>query len=110
MTIPPRVALVVSGFGDRTQGRWERVQEIRHSRGTGTGTVAAGSDVNGESTVDGGERGTKGSIGGLRGILRGGWRKYEQEGLWNLDEYEEQRRRGVEMFGSLRTRMNDFGV
>jgi len=33
---------------------------------------------------------TKG-VGGLRSILRGGWRRYEEDELWNLDECEEQR-------------------
>lgn len=43
--------------------------------------------------------------GGLQGILRGGWRKYEHEGLWELPEYEEQRLKALEAFGSLRMHM-----
>ena len=88
ITIPPRVAIVASGFGDKCKGRWERVQEIRNTRS------APGYFV------------TKGEAGGLRSILRGGWKKYEAEGLWDLPEYEESRRRGVEAFGVLRTQMD----
>ena len=90
ITIPPRVAIVVSGFGDKSQGRWERVQEIRNTR-----------SAPGDSPKK-----RKSESGGLRSILRGGWKKYEAEGLWDLPEYEEPRRRGVEAFGVLRTQMD----
>lgn len=44
----------------------------------------------------------KRKFGGLREILLGGWKRYEEEGLWNLPEYEERRRIGVERFSPLR--------
>ena len=82
ITIPPCVSLVVSGFDVRSKGRWERVQEIRDTRGGGGG----GSTSDSGNFLDAGVE-TKG-VGGLRSILRGGWRKYEEEELGNLDEYE----------------------
>ncbi|KAF9512560.1 hypothetical protein BS47DRAFT_1345337 [Hydnum rufescens UP504] len=81
ITIPPRVAIVASGFGDKSKGRWERVQEIRNTRG-----------ARGDFSKKEKGRG-RGEVGGLRGILGGGWRKYEAEGLWDLPEYEEARDR-----------------
>lgn len=55
---------------------------------------------------DGPSAGSKGEpYGGLRAILRGGWKGYEHEGLWDLDEYEEQRLRSLEAFGTLRNQI-----
>lgn len=93
ITIPPRVALVASGFGNPSEGRWERLQELRNTR---------------EVRSFEGRPKAKGELGGLQSILAGGWKQYEEEGLWDLPEYEEMRQRGVEELGCLRSKMNDY--
>lgn len=115
ITVPPRVALIASGFGDPAVGRWDRVQEIRNTRQQERqlqqqGAAAAGRKASPPASAfswiaPGTEAaaGKKRRIGGLREILLGGWRRYEEEGLWNLTEYEERRRLGVERFAPLRT-------
>lgn len=114
ITVPPRVALIASGFGDPAVGRWDRVQEIRNTRlqerqqqqGRGTPKSGAAPPASAFSWIAPGTEaaaGKKRRIGGLREILLGGWKRYEQEGLWDLTEYEERRRLGVERFAPLRT-------
>lgn len=89
ITVPPRVLFVACGFGDQTKiNRWERVQQIRNTRTGKEGFF--------------GNLGVKKDTRGLRGVLAGGWKKYEKEGLWDLPEFEERRKRGVEAFGRLR--------
>lgn len=97
-TIPPNVALVVSGFGDSRLNRWARVQEIRRD----TALALAGHvsyDEDGRRTLHT----------GLQGLLKGAWRAYECEGLWNLGELEEQRLRAVSEFEALGRAMDAFG-
>ncbi|KAF8315868.1 hypothetical protein DL93DRAFT_2078596 [Clavulina sp. PMI_390] len=108
ITIPPRVALVVCGFGDARDGpktKWERVQEIRNTRKwpIPEGLVAPESPRPGGDAAS--RRPREFEHGGLRAILRGGWKAYEKEGLWDLPMYEEQRVKAVEAFGTLRNHM-----
>lgn len=108
ITVPPRVALVASGFGDVKEKRWERVQEIRHSRAhqQRQSTTMPKPPASAFSFIAPGTGAAvaekKRKFGGLREILVGGWRRYEEEGLWNLPEYDERRRIGVERFSPLR--------
>lgn len=123
ITIPPRVALTASGFGDPK--RWARLQEIRNSKSERAleaastppvqhtppanafsfheeGTVPEPSRSAAEKRAGAEKVPKRGRRGGLREILEGGWKRYEKEGLWNLEEYEERRRAGVEKFAPLR--------
>lgn len=156
ITIPPRVALTASGFGNVE--RWARIQEIRHSEAERRreaastppvqhtppanafsfheeGTVPEKSQSSSSSSYtsrhhhrasssssstapsskrqaagadDHAKVPRKGQMGGLREILVGGWRRYEKEGLWNLDEFETRRRAGVEKFAPLRHSLIDL--
>lgn len=111
ITIPPRVALVASGFGDPQRKRWERVQDIRDTRKYPIDAVylSSSSPSNYPSSSSPSTTGEMGqeqsSWTGLRAILRGGWRQYEHEGLWDLPEYEDQRLAALEAFGNLRAQM-----
>ena len=107
ITVPPRVALVASGFGDRSRGRWERVQEIRNTHAQREKEAQARAIPPASRFTFRAARtqlqAGRMAYGGLREILVGGWRRYEEEGLWNLTEYEERRRLGVERFSPLRS-------
>lgn len=107
ITVPPRVALVACGFGDREKGRWERIAEIRNTRRQANPSSPGRENVYAkDAEVKTTDKGL--GYGGLRSILRGGWREYEAEGLWDLPEYEEQRRRGVEAYSVLKERMDEL--
>lgn len=133
ITIPPRVALVVSGFGDPQRKRWDRVQDIRDTKKNPIHPVYLSSSSSSSSpsypaTTSDSTTSTSSSVSsafskstssptkkkeqqqlpswtGLQAILRGGWRQYEHEGLWDLPEYEDQRLIALEAFGNLRAQM-----
>lgn len=46
---------------------------------------------------------------GLQGILRGAWKAFDREGLWNLEELESQRAEAVRAFGNLGRLMGEVG-
>jgi len=110
ITIPPRVALVVSGFGDPERKRWERVQDIRDTKTYPINPTYLSSDASlsawaTEKLAQQQQHEQQPSWTGLQAILRGGWRQYEHEELWDLPEYEEQRLAALDAFGSLRAQM-----
>jgi len=110
ITIPPRVALVVSGFGDPERKRWGRVQDIRDTKTYPINPAYLSSDASlsawaTDKLAQQQQHEQQPSSTGLQAILRGGWRQYEHEGLWDLPEYEEQRLAGLDAFGSLRAQM-----
>jgi len=107
ITIPPSVILVACGFGDRERGRWERVQEIRNTRAEREKENSRARQIPPATMftfhAPGTEHATdRRTYGGLREIFTGGWRRYQDEGLWDLPECEERRKLGVERFSPLR--------
>ncbi|KAF8315827.1 hypothetical protein DL93DRAFT_2078537 [Clavulina sp. PMI_390] len=79
ITIPPRVALIASGFGDASIGRWDRLQAIRGSPG--------------------GDR-------KMKELLQGGWKDRETWGdFWDFTEFEGQARTAAKAMRELRTVM-----
>jgi len=108
ITIPPRVVLIACGFGDRERGRWERVQEVRNTRAEREKEISRARQIPPATLFTFHEPGTerttdRKTCGGLREIFTGGWKRYEEEGLWDLAEYEERRKLGVERFSPFRS-------
>ena len=69
ITVPPRVAFIVSGFGDPK--RWERLQRVREG---------------------------KEGKGKLKELLKGGWKDESEGDFWDFEECEpEGLRRGAQM-------------
>ncbi|KAF8319275.1 hypothetical protein DL93DRAFT_2164493 [Clavulina sp. PMI_390] len=87
MTIPPRVALTTAGFGD--PARAERITQITNTSTRNPTYRTVGAPLP-EKTYTVSE------------LMRGDWKRFESEGLWDLPEYEERNRTALERFRPLR--------
>jgi len=82
ITIPPKVALITSGFGAPEKDRWSRIQALRFWPG---------------ATGKGGRKNL------MPDMLKGGYKTDNQgdERFWELDEFEERRAKAMDdIFGS----------
>lgn len=89
ITVPPRVALVAAGFGDPEVGRAQRVKDITNTLSRSSVYRTVGSPVTRETHT-------------IPELMASEWRRYEAEGLWDLPEYEERNRAGLERYRPLR--------
>lgn len=89
ITVPPRVALVAAGFGDPEVGRAQRVKDITNTLSRSSVYRTVGSPVVPKTHT-------------IPELMGSEWRRYEGEGLWDLPEYEERNRAGVERYRPLR--------
>lgn len=84
ITVPPRVALVASGFGDATKGRWTRLQELRKAKKL-------------VPLIRGGWREEEDGSGKFKDF-------------WQLEEFEETRLGRVHWLGKLREGLENYGT
>jgi hypothetical protein len=95
ITVPPRVALIVSGFGDPAvipnlppsapghgKARWDRLQDVR-----------AGKEGKGK----------------LKELLKGGWKDESEGDFWAFEEFEAEARRRSEVYRQLKVIMDGLG-
>lgn len=80
ITVPPRVALTVAGFGDAS--RWERLTQIRNS-------------------PDGEKK--------LKALLRGGWRDPSEGDFWDFKDCDAEGQKAGEALKQLRFVMGALG-
>jgi len=96
ITVPPRVALIVSGFGapgvipnlpptapGYGKTRWDRLQDVR-----------AGKEGKGK----------------LKELLSGGWKDESEGDFWSFEEFEAEAKRRADVYRPLRTVMEGLGL
>jgi hypothetical protein len=83
LTVPPRVALVTSGFGDGVSDKWRRLQELRRTNQL-------------LPLLRGGFRAEEMESGEIRRF-------------WGLDEFEKERAKGVCWLGKLKVGLEMYG-
>jgi hypothetical protein len=84
ITIPPRVALVASGFGDVSEDRWTRLQELRKAKKI-------------VPLIRGGWREEEEGDGQFKDF-------------WRLEEFEKKRVNSVHWLGKLREGLENYGT
>lgn len=93
LTVPPRVALVTAGFGDPAAGRAARVKEITDTLSRSSTYRTVGTPLPAPTHT-------------IPELMRSEWKNYEQEGLWNLPEYEEQNQAALRKYRPLRVALD----